>query len=98
MASIVFKQLIIWGPIVVGLFHQLLMLLKVNNRLPVFVDPPGYIYPFVTLEWTWWLVLLFLSGVIALLIYAGRLQSLPARMVYPLYIYIIYLLIFIQPI
>ncbi len=95
------KLLLIWVPIVVGLVHQLLMLISRNNevpldRIPVLLDPPGFIYPFVTVELGWWFALTLISSVFCLLVRANRLR--PHRLVYPFYIYLIFLLIFVKPI
>ena len=95
------KLLLIWIPIVVGLVHQLLMFITRNNevpldRIPVLLDPPGFIYPFVTLELAWWFALTLITSVLCLLAYTNRLR--PYRLVYPYYIYILFLLIFVKPI
>jgi hypothetical protein len=90
------KQLLIWGPIVVGVIHQFLMFFFGINRIYVFLKPPEYISPFVTLEIQWWFVLTLLSSLLCLLVYTNRLR--PQRLIYPFYIYIVFLLIFVKPI
>lgn len=98
------KELIIWGPIVVGFVHQFLMFISRDARPPdmpldriyVLVDPPGYIYPYVTLELAWWVVLTLISCVLYLLARANRIS--PHRLLYACYIFMLWLLIFVKPI
>jgi hypothetical protein len=66
--------------------------------MPVFLDPPGYLKPIVTLGYQWWLVLLLLSTVVCILAYAERIRAFPSRLVFPFYIYILFLLIFVKPV
>lgn len=103
-ASRFVKELLIWVPIVVGIVHQFLMFISRDARPPdvpvdriyVVLDPPGYIYPFVTLELAWWIALTLVSSVLCLLIRAHLLR--PHRLIYPFYIYLLFLLIFVKPI
>ena len=90
------KQALIWAPIVVGVVHQLLMALFGIESIYVVLNPPGYIYPFVSLETTWWLVLTFGTALLCLLAYINRIR--PRRIVYPLYVYLIFLLILVKPV
>lgn len=100
------KLLIILIPIVVGLVHQLLMFVSRHaatdpnihplDGIYVILDPPGYIYPFVTLELAWWIALTLLTSILCLLVYAHRLR--PHRLIYPFYLYLVFLLIFVKPI
>lgn len=93
------KRVIIWGPIVVGIVHQLLMIVPSpfrTDRIPLFLDPPGDIYPFVTLESGWWLVLTLTTFILFILAYIKRLR--PYRIVYPFYFYLLVLLILVKPI
>ena len=90
------KQALIWAPIVVGVVHQLLMAFFDIESIYVVLNPPGYIYPFASLDATWWFVLTLGTALLCLLAYINRLRS--RRMVYPLYIYLIFLLILIKPI
>src|SRR5262245_48793085 len=89
LVSGLFKQALIWAPIVVGVVHQILMFLFDIDTIWVFLDPPGYIYPFVSLEGGWWLVLTFGTAMLCLLAYINRIR--PRRVVYPLYIYLLFL-------
>lgn len=98
LTPILFKQLIAWGPIVVGLVHQFFMLLFNVQCIYVFVDPPGYIRPLVTLEYQWWFVLLLGSALVCVLAYVERLRSIPRRAALPFYLYILFLLIFVKPV
>lgn len=95
------KLLLVLIPIVVGLAHQFLMFITRNNpvpidQIPVILNPPGNIYPFVTLELGWWFVLTVVSAILCLLVRAAVLR--PHRLIYPFYFYLIFLLIFVKPI
>ncbi len=94
----IIKQAVIWFPVVIGVFHQFLMVIDYSDRIYVFVDPPGYIEPFVTLEVEWWFVLLFISSLLAISAYARRFQGIPNRIAFPFYSYVLFLLIFVKPI
>lgn len=95
--STIVRQALIWLPIVVGVVHQFLMFAFDIKGIAVFVDPPGYIMPLVSLGYEWWLVLLFFSAIISVLVYSGQLRSLD-RLAPPLYIYALFLLILVEPI
>ena len=93
------KQLLIWGPIVVGIVHQLLMIAPPafrTDRIPLFLDPPGDVYPFVTLESGWWLLLTLVTSALFILAYLKRLR--PHRIVIPFYAYLLVLLLLVKPI
>jgi hypothetical protein len=90
------KQAIIWAPIVVGVVHQILMYLFNIDSIYVFLTPPGYISPFVSLEAAWWLVLTLGTSLLCLLVYINRIR--PRRVIYPLYLYLIFLLIWVKPV
>lgn len=92
------KQAIIWGPIVAGFVHQILMAFFDIDRIYVFVDPPEYIGPLASIAFQWWLVLLIGSAVIAILAYSDRLRGVPKRTALPFYAYILILLIFLKPV
>ena len=92
------KQLLIWGPVVIGLVHQFLMFAFKIETIYVFVNPPGYIGPIVTLQFEWWFVLLLGSALVCISSYLGRLQNVVGRMAFPLYVYILFLLILVKPI
>ena len=94
--SQLFKLLLAWVPIVVGVVHQLLMFSLNIDRIYVFLDPPKYIYPFVTLELGWWAVLTLLTSLLCVLAYTNRIR--PHRIVYPFYLYLLFLLILVKPI
>jgi hypothetical protein len=103
--SALIKTILIWLPIVGGLVHQFLMFLLNTPEDPyqgdgiwVFVNPPGYVYPFVSLEFTWWFVLLLASATMAVMAYSHRIQSLPSRFWVPAYGYILFLLILVKPV
>jgi hypothetical protein len=85
-------------PIAVGIVHQLLMFMFDIERIYVLLDPPGYISPWASVQFLWWIMLLVVAGGTALLIYLNQLPSVPHRVVYPLYIYVVFLLIFIKPV
>ncbi len=96
----------IWIPILVGIVHQIVMLLAwllgsnnpVWDRIPVFVNPPGYIEPLVTLEYQWWLVLTLTTFTLYFLIDTRRLSNIPRRVAVPFYVYLLFLLILVKPI
>ena len=95
------KLLLVLVPIVAGLAHQFLMFITRNSQfpidnIPVILDPPGNIYPFVTLELGWWFALTVVSSILCLLIRAKLIR--PYRLIYPFYIYLVFLLIFVKPI
>ena len=90
------KQAIIWGPIVVGVIHQFLMYFLGIERIYIVLDPPGFIHPFASLEFGWWLILTLLSSILCILAYGNRIR--PHRLVYPFYAYIVFLLILVKPV
>ena len=108
------KQSFLWVPIIGGLVHQFVMFFvpifgdEVVQAEPligskfdcmyVFLDPPGYIKPIVTLEYQWWFVLLLVSTVVCVLAYLERIRTFPNRLVFPFYLYILFLLIFVKPV
>ena len=96
--STIFKYLVIWGLVVGGLVHQFLMYFFEIEKIPVFVNPPGDIYPLVSLEYEWWIVLLLVSSLICVSAYSDRLKSIPTRLALPFYIYIVFLLISVKPV
>jgi hypothetical protein len=86
------------GPIGVGIIHQLVMYRRGEiSQIYVFVDPPGYVQPFVSVKFEWWLVLLLLSTLVAVSAYWERWKTVPRRLAIPFYIYILFLLIFVVP-
>jgi predicted small integral membrane protein len=98
------RQAAFWTPVIIGAVHQLLMLIgriiNAPNRfdeIPVFVDPPGQIEPFVTLEYQWWLVLVVISAILCYLILSRRLATMPKRAATPFYVYLLFLLILVKP-
>jgi len=95
---ILFKQLLGWGPIVIGVVHQFLMYFFEIDRIPTFVNPPGDIYPWVSLEWQWWFVLIIGSSLIVIIAYSDRFGRIPSRVIYPFYAYLLFLLIFVKPV
>ncbi|MCB0209072.1 MAG: hypothetical protein KDJ52_07075 [Anaerolineae bacterium] len=90
------KQFLIWIPIIVGLVHQFLMFFFGIQGINVILQPPGTIYPFVTLELGWWLLLTLVTASICFLAYFDRIR--PRRMIYPTYLYLLFLLILVKPI
>lgn len=91
------RQFLLWAPVVVGITHQFLMLFFGIDSIYVFVDPPGSITPLASLEWQWWIVLLFSSASVAIAAYSDRL-SIPSRIVVPTYAYALFLLLLIKPV
>jgi formate hydrogenlyase subunit 3/multisubunit Na+/H+ antiporter MnhD subunit len=97
-SSTMLRLLVALGLIVVGVVHQFLMYFFRVERIYVFVNPPGYISPFVSLEYQWWFVLLLGSVVMCVMAYSDRLKNIPTRLAYPFYFYILFLLIFVKPV
>lgn len=93
----VLKLVLAWIPIIVGFVHQFLMLSGGTERIYVFLDPPGYLTPLVTLQFTWWILLLPLSGLLTLLLALNRINNARYRVLYP-YIYFVFLLVFVEPV
>jgi hypothetical protein len=98
IAPIILRQAAIWFPVAIGVLHQFLMFIDYSDRIYVFVDPPGYIEPFVTLEFQWWVVLLVGSATAAVLAYSRYLPTVPNRIALPFYLYALFLLILVKPI
>jgi hypothetical protein len=96
--SSLLKLILVWAPIVGGVVHQFLMLFLGIDGIYVFVNPPGTIYPIVSLQYTWWIVLILGSSMMCILAYLDRVQSIPNRYVVPFYIYILFLLYLVKPI
>ena len=92
------KQIAIWGPIVVGIVHQLLMYFFGIEAIYVFVNPPGSIRPQVSLEYEWWFVLALVTGFVCLAAYSNRSRGIPSRIAIPTYIYLLFLLILVKPV
>lgn len=92
------KWFLILGPVVGGLAHQLAMKFFGIDEMYVFVNPPGHIEPFVSLEWTWWFVLLAGSSLLAIFVYSERLQNIPRRTASPFYLYVLFLLLLVKPV
>ena len=87
------------GPVGAGIIHQLVMYRRGEiSQIYVFVDPPGYVEPFVSVAFEWWIVLLLLSALVAVSAYWERWKTVPRRLAIPFYIYILFLLIFVVPI
>jgi hypothetical protein len=92
------KLIAVWTPILVGIVHQLAMALFGFESIPVFLDPPGKINPWASLEFEWWAVLTFTTALVYLLITTRVLSTLPRRIALPFYLYLLFLLIFVKPI
>jgi hypothetical protein len=92
------KLVTIWTPILVGIVHQLAMALFNYDAIPVFLDPPGEIMPWASLETPWWVVLTFLTFLMYFLISTRVFSNLPRRVALPFYFYLLFLLIFVKPI
>jgi len=99
------RHIFIWSPILCGLIHQIAMVIgrftdnpEQYDKIPVFVNPPGHIGPFVSLEYQWWLVLALGAGIMAFLIGFRRLRTIPTRIIIPFYVYLVFLLIFVKPV
>ena len=93
-----FKKALVALPLAVGVVHQFLMAFFGIEDIYVFVDPPGRISPWASLQFEWWIVLLFGTTTLFVMLLLRRLPRVPRRMIYPTYAYLLFLLIFIKPI
>lgn len=85
-------------PIACGLINQLRMLMSGKREgIYIFVDPPGYIYPEMSLEFTWWVVLVLVTAIMMVITYTSNLRAV-SRTVYPLYAYLVFLLVLVKPV
>ena len=96
--STLLKLILFWAPIVGGVVHQFLMFFFNIDGIYVFVTPPGVVYPFVSLEYTWWFFLLIVSAVMGMSAYSNWVGVVPARFVVPFYVYILFLLYLVKPV
>lgn len=92
------KMILFWAPLVGGVVHQFLMFFFDIDGIYVFVNPPGVVYPFVSLEYSWWFVLLIGSSVLGFSAYSTWVGAVPYRFVVPFYVYIVFLLILVKPV
>ncbi len=92
------KAALVWTPLLIGIVHQIVMIFFDVERIYVFVDPPGYIGPEVSLEYQWWIVLILGTTVVYSLIVSRRLPTFPKRTAAPFYFYLLFLLIMVKPI
>lgn len=91
------KQIAIWIPVSVGIIHQILMPFG-YERIYVIVNPPGYISPLISLEVTWWILLVIFSAGIFIFASTDRADRVPNRIGIPFYVYLIFLLILVKPV
>lgn len=96
--SILPKLILIWAPLVGGVVHQFLMYFFGIDGIFVFVNPPGVVYPFVSLEFSWWFFLLIGSAVMGVSAYSNWVGIVPGRFVVPFYVYILFLLYLVKPV
>jgi hypothetical protein len=92
------KLVVVWTPILVGVVHQMAMALFGFDAIPVFLDPPGEIRPWASLEFEWWVVLTGATFLLYMLISTRVLSTLPRRVALPFYIYLVFLLIIVKPV
>ncbi|RME72807.1 MAG: hypothetical protein D6784_12935 [Chloroflexi bacterium] len=90
------KQLIIWGPIAVGVIHQILMNFFDKPAVYIFV-PPTWLYPLVSLAWQWWILLTLATAGLTIVSLTGKSRRNAARLGVPVYLYLLYLLIIVKP-
>ncbi len=94
--ALFFKKFFPWIPIIVGLIQQIRINFLGSQGTYVVLNPPGYIYPYVTLETGWWLSLTILTGTLLFLVSRNLIR--PHRLIIPFYIYLVILLLFVNPI
>jgi hypothetical protein len=92
------KNSIVALPLAVGIVHQFLMAFFGIEDIYVFVDPPGRISPWASVQFEWWIVLLFGTTTLFVMLFFRRLPRVPRRMIYPVYFYLVFLLIWIKPV
>jgi hypothetical protein len=92
------KKSLVALPLAVGVAHQFLMAFFGIDDIYVFVDPPGHISPWASVQFEWWMVLLIGTSTLFVLLLLKRLHRVPRRMIYPVYFYLLFLLIWIKPI
>ncbi len=99
------KSIKTWGwyiilsiPVIIGFMWQIAMAFFEVEYLYVFLSPPGHIQPLVSLEPSWWVVVLLFSFIFTILINGEKIASIPKRSAIPIYFYILFLLILVKPI
>ena len=92
------KRIGILMPVVVGVGHQIIMALFNIDRIYVFINPPEYIYPWLSLEFSWWFLLVIVSSGICFMAASERLDRIPTRIALPFYTYLLFLLILVKPV
>lgn len=98
LLNLLFKFLIWVMPVLCGVLNQIRMLFSGQIRgIYVFVNPPEYLYPLLSIDVSWWLVLVIGTTVLLGVSYISK-QRAVSRGTYPLYIYLIFLLILVRPI
>jgi amino acid permease len=90
-------RIAIWIPITVGVIHQILMPFGFE-RIYVVIDPPGYVSPLISIEATWWILLVILSAGIFVFASTDRADRVPNRVGIPFYLYLLFLLIVVKPV
>jgi len=100
------RQLIINGvrvllvalPLLCGFFNQLLMWWSGQvSGIPVYVNPPGEIRPQISLEGSWWIAMVLGTIFLMVFCYLNKMRSVQ-RTIYPLYIFLIFLVIIVKPV
>ena len=90
------KRFVVWVPLIIGLIHQFRMTILGVDGIYVVLNPPGHIYPFVTLEFNWWIILTMLTAALCIMTYYTRIR--PRRLIIPFYIYLVFLLVWVKPV
>ena len=96
--NILLQTLFFGVPLFFGLLNQVRMLF--NGKIMgiyVFVDPPEYLYPIVTLGLSWWVFLVLGTAIMMGVVYTIKLRDI-SRTLYPLYLYLLFLVILVRPI
>lgn len=90
------KKFVFWLPVIIGLIHQFRMTVLGVDGIYVVLNPPGHIYPFVTLEFNWWIILTMLTTALYMMTHYNRIR--PRRLLGFFYLYLIFLLVWVKPI
>jgi|GEM_PF-4491826 len=93
----IFKWIIVWGPLLGGVIHQILMGFFGRSAIYVFV-PPTYIYPLVSVAYQWWFLLVVGAATLFILAYWDRPKRVTQHLSVPVYLYLLFLLMLVKPI
>lgn len=92
------SQLVKWNlvliPVLGGCYAQY-RYARGATEIYVYLNPPGHISPWMSLEWLWWMILFIGTTTFC---YLTLTRRLPRRLFYSVYIYLLFLLVFVKAI